>query len=72
MRHVEASKCLYFNKHQYFAQIPLSVYNFQIGGYKPLDKFLKSRKGRKLSLGEMTTMEKAANAIIFTIKNAVD
>ncbi len=59
---------LYFNKHQYFAPIPLSTYNFQISGYKPLDKFLKSRKGRKLSLGEITTMKKAANAIIFTMK----
>ena len=59
---------LYFNKHQYFAPIPLLAYNFQIGGYKPLDKFLKYRKGRELSFGEITTMEKAANAIIFTMK----
>ncbi len=64
----EKGERLYFNKHQYFAPIPLSAYNFQIGGYTPLDKFLKSRKGRKLSLGEITTMEKAANAIIFTMK----
>ncbi len=64
----EKGERLYFNKHQYFAPIPLSAYNFQIGGYKPLDKFLKSRKGRKLSLEEIKTMEKAANSIIFTMK----
>ena len=68
VRYAEAGERLYFNKHQYFAPIPLSAYNFQIGGYKPLDKFLKSRKGRELSLGEIKTMKKAANAIIFTMQ----
>ncbi len=68
VRHDEASERLYFNKNEYFATISLEVYNFQIGGYKPLDKFLKSRKGRNLSLDEITTIKKAANAIIFTMK----
>ncbi len=68
VRHTKYNEYLYFNKHQYFAPISLEAYNFQIGGYKPLEKFLKSRKGRKLSLAEIKTMEKAANAIIFTMK----
>ena len=58
---------LYFNKDEYFSPIPPEVFDFQIGGYKPLDKFLKSRKGRKLSGEECQTMENAARAISFTI-----
>ncbi|MGI9337336.1 MAG: type ISP restriction/modification enzyme [Gammaproteobacteria bacterium] len=67
VRYDENAACLYFNKDQYFAPIPPEVFNFQIGGYKPLDKYLKSRKGRKLSPDEVDTIEKAANAIAFTI-----
>ena len=63
---------LSFNKDEYFAPLPPEVFNFQIGGYKPLDKFLKARQGRKLSDAEISTMEKAANAIAFTIKKTTE
>ena len=62
---------LYFNNDEYFAVAP-EVFNFQIGSYKPLDKFLKSRKGRKLSAAEIAAMEKSANAIAFTIKKTAE
>ena len=52
---------------EHFAPIPPQVFNFQIGGYHPLDKYLKSRKGRTLTLPETETIQKAANAIAFTI-----
>ena len=68
VRYDENAGRLYFNKAEYFAPLPPDIFNFQIGGYKPLDKFLKSRKERVLSLDETETMEKAANAIAFTIK----
>lgn len=59
---------LYFNQTEYFAPLPPDIFNFQIGGYQPLDKFLKARHGRELSPDEIETIEKAANAIAFTIK----
>lgn len=40
---------VWINKEQYFEGIAEDVWNFYIGGYKVLDKWLKSRKGRKLS-----------------------
>ena len=55
------------NATQYFAPIPEEVWEFQIGGYYPLQKYLKSRKGRTLDLSEIRTLENAANAIAFTI-----
>ena len=67
VRYDEKSERLYFNKDEYFAPLPPEVFNFQIGGYKPLDGYLKSRKGRKLSAPEINNIKQAANAIAFTI-----
>ena len=72
VRYDENAGRLYFNKAEYFAPLPPDIFNFQIGGYKPLDKFLKSRKGRELSPDDIDTMEKAANAIAFTIKKMAE
>ena len=47
---------LYINPQQYFAPVPPDVWNFHIGGYQVLDKYLKSRKGRELSLDEIIEM----------------
>lgn len=44
---------LYINKTQYFDNIPNNVWNFYIGGYQVLDKWLKSRKKRELSVQEI-------------------
>ena len=55
------------NATQFFSPIPEEVWEFQIGGYYPLQKYLKSRKGRTLDLSEIRALENAANAIAFTI-----
>ena len=39
---------VWINKKQYFDGVPEDVWNFYIGGYQVLDKWLKSRKNRKL------------------------
>lgn len=44
---------IYINKDQFFDGIPEKAWNFYIGGYKVLDKWLKSRKNRELSGDEM-------------------
>ena len=68
IRYDETAERLYFNQDEYFAPIPSQVFNFQIGGYQPLDKYLKSRKDRTLTLPETETIQKTANAIAFTIE----
>ena len=68
IRYDETAEQLYFNRGEYFAPLPPQVFNFQIGGYQPLDKYLKSRKDRTLTLPETKTIQKTANAIAFTIK----
>ena len=41
---------VYINKQRYFEGIPLQVWEFKIGGYQVLDKWLKDRKKAKRSL----------------------
>ena len=59
---------LYFNADCYFEPLPREVWEFEIGGYQPLKKYLQARKGRELSTRDKDTIRAAANAIAFTIK----
>ncbi|MBM4288245.1 MAG: DNA methyltransferase [Deltaproteobacteria bacterium] len=58
---------LYFNNEQYFSPVPEDVWNFHIGGYQVLDKYLKSRKGRNLSLDEKENIINVVKVLRFTI-----
>ena len=58
---------LYINPQQYFASVPADVWNFHIGGYQVLDKYLKSRKGRQLSLDEIENIINVVKVLRFTI-----
>ena len=55
------------NKVQSFAPVPQDVWNFHIGGYQVIDKYLKSRKGRTLSLDEINHVARICDALAFTI-----
>ncbi len=68
MRYSPAEQAVFINKSQYFAPVPQPVWDFQIGGYQVLDKYLKSRKGRELSLDEITHVGAVADALAFTIE----
>lgn len=58
---------LYINDEQYFGNVPEEVWQFVIGGYQVLDKYLKYRKNRKLSREEIEHLLKVVTAIKFTI-----
>jgi predicted helicase len=65
-------KCrLFINKTQYFDNVPENVYNFYIGGYQVLDKYLKDRKNRKIDLNEIDNVKAIVKAIAFTIKQMI-
>ncbi|WP_423907685.1 type ISP restriction/modification enzyme [Candidatus Spongiihabitans sp.] len=67
IHHDPTTNRLHFNKTEYLAPLAAAVFNFQIGGYRPLEKFLKSRKNRVITK-DIDTLEKAANVIAFTIE----
>lgn len=47
-RYDEAVKRVFINKDYYFEGVAPEVWDYQIGGYQVMDKYLKDRKGRKM------------------------
>ena len=54
------------NDSQYFDQIPVTAWEFYIGGYQPAQKWLKDRKGRKLSYEDIAHYQKIIVALTET------
>lgn len=59
---------LSINPTQYFAPVPLEVWDYTIGGYQVCEKWLKDRKNRQLSLDEIRTYCRIVTALAHTIK----
>lgn len=57
---------IYINKTQYFDNVPETAWNFFIGGYQPAQKWLKDRKGQKLSFDDIRHYQKIINALFLT------
>jgi len=58
---------VFINETQYFEGIPISVWNYFIGGSCPVQKYLKDRKGRVLSPEEIQYYQKIVTALDGTI-----
>ena len=57
---------VWINKEQYFGNIPETAWNFYIGGYQPAQKWLKDRKGRKLTNNDIEHYQKIIVALTET------
>ena len=57
---------LWINDSQYFDKIPVVAWEFYIGGYQPAQKWLKDRKGRKLSYEDIVHYQKIIVALTQT------
>jgi len=68
VRYEEKGKQVYINDSQYFEGIERKVWEYQIGGYQVLNKWLKDRKGRKLSLDDIKHYCQIATALEETIE----
>jgi hypothetical protein len=58
---------VYINKVQYFEGVPVKVWEFKIGGYQVLHKWLKDRRGRALTYDELTHYQRIIVALQKTI-----
>jgi hypothetical protein len=67
VRYSPAEEGIWINKTQCFRPVPREVWELHIGGYQVLDKYLKSRKGRTLTLDEITHLAAVADSLAFTI-----
>ncbi|MBL8907272.1 MAG: N-6 DNA methylase [Rhizobiales bacterium] len=68
VRYSPDDKAIWINESQMFKPVPQEIWDFHIGGYRVLDKYLKSRKGRKLSLDEINHIGRVADSLAFTIQ----
>ena len=51
-----------------FEGVPPEVWDFQVGGYQPCQKWLKDRAGRKLSYDDLTHYQRIVVALRETIR----
>lgn len=59
---------VHINKDLHFEGVPLEAWNFHIGGYRMLEKWLKDRRGRALSADDREHHRKVVKAIVETIR----
>lgn len=59
---------VFINPNQYFGNVPDTAWNFYIGGYQPAQKYLKDRKGRRLSSDEIEQYQKIITVLVETEK----
>ncbi len=64
----ELKQRVYINKAQYFGGVPPQIWNFHIGGYQVPQKWLKDRRGRKLSYDDLRHYQQIAVALSETIR----
>lgn len=54
---------VWINDEQYFNNVPLTAWEFYIGGYQPAQKWLKDRKGRILEFEDILHYQKIIVAL---------
>ena len=59
---------VWINETQYFGGVPQLAWDFYIGGYQPAQKWLKDRKGRKLSNDDILHWQRVIVALTETDK----
>jgi len=64
----EKTQRVSINKTQYFEGVPPEVWDFHVGGYQVCEKWLKDRKGRKLTIDEIDHYQKIVVALKETIR----
>jgi len=68
VQYTDKDERVWINKTQYFGGVPEAVWEFHIGGYQVCEKWLKGRKGRKLSYDDIQHYQKIVVALNETIR----
>ena len=59
---------VWINREQYFEGVPPELWNFHVGGYQVLQKWLKDRKSHKLTYDDLTHYQHVVSALNETIR----
>ena len=68
LKYEEKTKRVFINPSQYFEGITKEIWKYQIGGYQVCHKWLKDRKGRRLTLSDIKHYCKIVTALQKTIE----
>jgi predicted helicase len=68
VRYDEKERRVWINKMQYFEGVPPEVWAFDIGGYQVCEKWLKDRRGRKLSYDDVQHYQRVVVVLAETIR----
>lgn len=66
VRYEAAEKRVRINPEQYFEGVPEEAWEFRVGGYQVLDKWLKDRKGRALTSADIRHYQRIVVALTET------
>ena len=66
-RHQLDGDRVWINGAQYFGGVPATVWDFEIGAYKPAQKWLEQRRGRKLTSAELDHYQRVIKALHDTL-----
>ena len=59
---------IFINKFQYFSNIPLDIWNYWIGGYQIVQKWIKEKKGEELSSDSINCFRRIIKLVHLTIE----
>jgi predicted helicase len=67
-KHSEGDQRVWINQTQYFEGVPKELWEFQVGGYQVLEKWLKDRRGRTLSYDDIRHYQRIVVALKETMR----
>ena len=68
VRYDEQTRRVFINTTQYFDHVPPEAWAFHVGGYQVCEKWLKDRKGRKLTIDDIEHYQQIVIALLETIR----
>jgi predicted helicase len=68
VQYTEKDSRVWINQTQYFGGVPKAVWEFHVGGYQVCHKWLKDRKGRKLTYDDTQHYQKVVVALSETVR----
>ncbi len=68
VQYTDNDQRVWINARQYFGGVPKAVWEFHVGGYQVCEKWLKDRKGRKLTYEDIQDYQKTVVALSETIR----
>ncbi len=66
VQYTDSDRRVWINAKQYFGGVPKAVWEFHVGGYQVCEKWLKDRKGRKLTFDDIQHYQRTIAALAET------